>query len=123
MQGEPKKSTIGLSLGTTDSCVGIWVNDQIEILPDPEGCRNIKSYVAFTESGCIVGNEAYNQALQNPKNTIYDIRLLIGKKYHELEALKTQRRWPFEIEPDFNGRPLITVTNNKENLKLYPEQI
>ena len=115
---------IGIYLGITDSCVAVYDNNQVKILlTDNIGNRSIKSCVAFDGSEFIVGNEAYNYITYNPQNSIFDIKMLIGKTYSELLTLKSQYQWPFNIESDENQRPMIRVTQNYLSEKFYPEQI
>lgn len=119
------KHVIGIYIGTTDSCVAVYDNNQVKILlTDSKGNRSIKSCVAFDGSEFIVGNEAFNHMTYNPQNCIFDIKMLIGKTYSELLlTLQTQHRWPFNIESDENEHPMIRVTQSHLSLKLYPEQI
>jgi molecular chaperone DnaK (HSP70) len=72
----------GFDIGTTTSCAAIWINDRVEIIPDTQtGSRIIPSYVSFNDNEKLVGDAAKNQSTMNPKNTIYDTKRLIGRKY------------------------------------------
>jgi L1 cell adhesion molecule like protein len=72
---------IGIDLGTSNSCVGYWVNDRVEIIPNEQGNRTTPSYVAFTDTGRLIGEAAKNQTAMNPCNTVFDAKRLIGRRY------------------------------------------
>ena len=74
---------IGIDLGTTYSCVGIWKGGQVEIIPNELGERITPSVVAFTDSERLIGAAAKNQMSNNPTRTVYDVKRLIGRKYND----------------------------------------
>ena len=74
---------IGIDLGTTNSCVAVWQNNTAEIIANDQGVRTTPSFVAFTEQERIIGNGAKSQSAQNPKNTVYDAKRLIGLNFND----------------------------------------
>ena len=113
---------IGIDLGTTYSCVGIFRNGSVEIIPNELGNRITPSVVAFTDDDRLVGEAAKNQAALNPKRTIYSVKRLIGRKYNDKEVQMDKKLLPYDII-DKDGKPYIQV-EIKGNKKLYsPEEI
>ena len=113
---------IGIDLGTTYSCVGIFRNGSVEIIPNELGNRITPSVVAFTDEDRLVGEAAKNQAALNPKRTIYSVKRLIGRKYNDKEVQMDKKLLPYDII-DKDGKPYIQV-ETKGQKKLYsPEEI
>ena len=113
---------IGIDLGTTYSCVGIFRNGSVEIIPNELGNRITPSVVAFTDDDRLVGEAAKNQASLNPKRTIYSVKRLIGRKYNDKEVQMDKKLLPYDII-DKDGKPYIQV-ETKGQKKLYsPEEI
>jgi len=115
--------SIGIDLGTTYSCVGIWQNDRVEIIANDQGNRTTPSYVAFNEKERLIGDAAKNQASVNPYNTIFDAKRLIGRKVSDATVQSDMKHWPFKIVPDSNDKPLIRVTYQDELKEFAPEEI
>lgn len=116
------KGAIGIDLGTTYSCVGVWIKDKVEIIANDQGNRTTPSYVGFTENERLIGDGAKNQVSMNPENTIYDAKRLIGRKYDEPEIQKDIKHWGFKIINKEN-KPNIKVNVNNEEKIFTPEEI
>ncbi|KAJ1032497.1 hypothetical protein NDA16_000521 [Ustilago loliicola] len=114
-------TVIGIDLGTTYSCVGAQVNGRVEIITNDQGNRITPSYVAFTPER-LVGDAAKNQAAQNPENTIFDAKRLIGRKWGESDLKKDARHLPFKLV-EKKGKPAIQVTVNGEKKIFTPEEV
>ena len=116
-------ASIGIDLGTTYSCVGIWQNNNIDIIANDQGNRTTPSYVAFTDSERLIGDAAKNQSSRNPQNTIFDAKRLIGRKFDDPIVQSDMKLWPFSVVKDGNGKPLIEAEYNNEKKKFQPEEI
>ena len=113
---------IGIDLGTTYSCVGIWKNGQCEIIANDQGMRTTPSYVAFTDSERLIGNAAKNQASQNPENTIFDAKRLIGRIYNDRSTQEDIKHFPFKVI-NKNNKPIIQAKYKGEEKDFQPEEI
>ena len=113
---------IGIDLGTTYSCVGIWKNDRVEIISNDQGNRTTPSYVAFNANERLIGDSAKNQASMNPTNTIYDAKRLIGRKYNDEVVQEDMKTWPYKVV-DSDGKPKFEVDYMGEQKQFYPEEI
>tara|TARA_X000000950_G_scaffold288035_1_gene402943 strand:- start:269 stop:2164 length:1896 start_codon:yes stop_codon:yes gene_type:complete len=114
---------IGIDLGTTNSCVGIWQHNTVEIIANDQGMRTTPSYVAFNDHERIIGNGAKSQSAQNPKNTIYDAKRLIGMKYNDSKVQSDLKHITYDVKPDSNDKPIIHVSYMGENKQFKPEEI
>jgi len=99
---------IGIDLGTTYSCVGIFKNGRVEIIPNELGNRITPSYVAFTDEEKLVGEAAKNQASQNPVRTVYVIKRLIGRNFEDKEVQRDKKYVPYKIVSK-SGKPYVSV--------------
>lgn len=113
----------GYDIGTTYSAVGIYRNGRVEIIANDMGDRTTPSYVAFTDTERLIGAAAKNQASANPKNTVYDAKRLIGRKFSDKTVQDDIKLWPFTVKPDTNDKPLIEVEYKGETKTFAPEEI
>lgn len=113
---------IGIDLGTTYSCVGVWQNGNVDIIANDQGNRTTPSYVAFTETERLIGDAAKNQVALNPSNTIFDAKRLIGRKFDDPKIQQDLKHWPFKVIND-SGKPKIQVTYKGQTKRFAPEEI
>jgi heat shock 70kDa protein 1/2/6/8 len=114
----------GFDIGTTTSCAAIWRNDRVEIIPDLQtGSRIIPSYVSFSTEEKLVGDPAKNQSTMNPKNTVYDAKRLIGRKFDDPAIKDDIKLWSFNVTADNNNKPLINVKYKDEDKTFHAEEI
>ena len=119
-----KAPAIGIDLGTTYSCVGVWQNGKVDIIPNDMGERTTPSYVAFTDTERLVGDAAKNQITRNPTNTVFDAKRLIGRKFEEREVQEDIKLWPFKVVKDpKSDRPQVCITYQKQEKKFFAEEI
>jgi heat shock protein 1/8 len=114
---------IGIDLGTTYSCVGVWQNDRVEIIANDQGNRTTPSYVAFTAEERLIGDAAKSQAAANPANTVFDAKRLIGRKMGDASVKSDMTHWPFKVKAGTGDKPLIEVTVGGESKTFTPEEI
>ncbi|GCE98323.1 ATPase with role in protein import into the ER [Zygosaccharomyces mellis] len=115
-------TVIGIDLGTTYSCVALMKNGKTEILANEQGNRITPSYVAFTEEERLIGDAAKNQVAANPKNTVFDIKRLIGLRYNDKSVQRDVKHLPYEVV-DNKGKPGVKVTVKGEERIFTPEEI
>jgi heat shock protein 1/8 len=117
------KKAIGIDLGTTFSCVGVFQNGKAEIIANSQGNRTTPSYVAFTENERLIGDAAKNQANGNPNNTIFDAKRLIGRKYSDQSVQSDKKLWPFQVLADSDDKPQICARYKGEMKKYHAEEV
>ena len=118
-----KSPAIGIDLGTTYSCVGVWKNDGVEIIANDQGNRTTPSYVGFTDTERLIGDAAKNQVARNPENTVFDAKRLIGRKFNDPIVQQDMKLWPFRVVSGPGEKPLIEVNYMGEDKKFHPEEI
>jgi len=115
-------TVIGIDLGTTYSCVGVMQKGKVEIMVNDQGHRITPSYVAFTDDERLVGDAAKNQAAANPKNTIYDVKRMIGRKFSDKDVQGDMKHFPFDVI-EKEGKPSVKVNVNGSPKVFTPEEV
>jgi len=116
-------ASVGIDLGTTYSCVGVWQQDRVEIIANDQGNRTTPSYVAFNDTERLVGDAAKNQTAMNPMNTVFDAKRLIGRKFQDSAVQEDIKHWPFKVKAGADQKPMIEVQYKGETKDFQPEQI
>merc|ERR1719181_870408 len=124
-EDEPLGTVIGIDLGTTYSCVGVFKAGRVEIIANDQGNRITPSYVAWTDEGeRLIGDAAKNQATINPENTVFDVKRLIGRKYSDKSVQADKKLVPYNIVSD-KDKPMIEVIlegGEKKSLRARGDQ-
>uniref|UniRef100_T1KAQ5 Uncharacterized protein n=2 Tax=Tetranychus urticae TaxID=32264 RepID=T1KAQ5_TETUR len=116
-------TVIGIDLGTTYSCVGVFKNGRVEIIANDQGNRITPSYVAFTPEGeRLIGDAAKNQLTSNPENTVFDAKRLIGREWSDPTVQSDIKHFPFKVL-DKNSKPHIQVKTGQGDKTFAPEEI
>ncbi|KAK6195265.1 hypothetical protein SNE40_000733 [Patella caerulea] len=122
MASKVKGPAIGIDLGTTYSCVGVFQHGAVEIIANDQGNRTTPSYVAFTDSERLIGDAAKNQVALNPQNTIFDAKRLIGRKFDDSTVQNDIKHWPFKVIKS-GDKPKLQVEYKNETKTFSPEEI
>lgn len=115
--------SIGIDLGTTYSCVGVWQNDRVEIIANDQGNRTTPSYVAFTDSERLIGDAAKNQVAINPTNTVFDAKRLIGRRFSDSSVQSDMKHFSYEVINKDGDKPFARVLYKGEKKEFSPEEI
>ena len=121
-QPNPSSPVIGIDLGTTYSCVGVYKDGRVQIIANDQGNRITPSYVAFTDTERLIGDAAKNQASLNPQNTIFDIKRLIGRQFTDKVVQSDKDLLPYKIV-NRAGKPMVEVTLKGEQRTFSAEEI
>lgn len=120
---EEKYGTIiGIDLGTTYSCVGVYQNGRVEIIANDQGNRITPSYVAFSDDERLIGDAAKNQLTINPTNTVFDAKRLIGREFTDTHVQADMKHWPFKVA-NKGGKPQVVVQTKDGEKRFMPEEI
>lgn len=120
--GKVKDVVIGIDLGTTYSCVGVYRQGRVDIIANDQGNRITPSYVSFSDDERKIGEAAKNEAASNPTNTIFDVKRLIGRRFNEKEVQRDKELLPYEIV-NKDGKPYIRVMVKGQPKELAPEEV
>jgi L1 cell adhesion molecule like protein len=123
MSAAKKAPVIGIDLGTTYSCVGVWQNDRVEIIASESGARTVPSMVSFTDTERLIGDSAKSAASQNPASTVFDAKRMIGREFNDPLLQSDMKHFPYDVINDGRGRPQIVVGTKDGQKKFYPEEI
>ncbi|RSH88510.1 ATPase with role in protein import into the ER [Apiotrichum porosum] len=115
-------TVIGIDLGTTYSCVAVQKGGKVEIIANSLGNRITPSWVAFTDDERLIGEAAKNQAPQNPTNTVFDAKRLVGRQYSDRDVQRDRKHWPFEIV-NKAGKPMVQVESKGSTKDFSAEEI
>jgi heat shock protein 1/8 len=122
IEGMSNNIAIGIDLGTTTTCLGIFINDRVEIIANDQGNRTTPSYVSFTDEERLIGDGAKQMAAANPRNTVFDAKRLIGRRFADATVQSDMKHWPFKVF-DASGKPKIEVEFKGETKQFLPEEI
>jgi len=121
-EDESTGTVIGIDLGTTYSCVGVYKDGRVQIIANDQGNRITPSYVAFTDEERLIGDAAKNQASLNPENTVFDVKRLIGRNFQDKEVQHDKALFPFDIV-NKKGKPFIQVELKGEKKTFSSEEV
>jgi L1 cell adhesion molecule like protein len=118
-----KKIAIGIDLGTTYSCVGIYRNGQVQIISNDQGSNTTPSWISFTDTERLIGDAAKTQSIRNSSNTIYESKRLIGRKFTDDSVQKDIKNMSYKVISDSDNNPVIEVEYKGEKKLFNPTEI
>ncbi|BFI31557.1 hypothetical protein MPTK2_3g22900 [Marchantia polymorpha subsp. ruderalis] len=121
--GEGSPPPLGIDLGTTFTCAGVYMNDWVEIIPNEEGNRKTPSCVAFRDEERLIGDAARDQAPMNAANTVYDLKRIVGRRFSDASVQTDILLWPFRVSPGPRDQPCITVRWHGEERQFSAEEV
>jgi len=123
--GQKKVYSMGIDLGTTYSCVGVFKDNEVQIIANDQGNRTTPSYIAWTNEERLMGDAAKNQVANNPTNTVFDAKRLIGRRFEDPVVQADIKLWPFKVVSDGTkeDKPMIEVVAQGETKQFHPEEV
>ncbi|KAJ9542362.1 hypothetical protein OSB04_028868 [Centaurea solstitialis] len=120
-----ERTAVGIDLGTTYSCVAAWFDkhNRVEIIPNEQGNKITPSCVAWDGTELVVGEAAKNQIRRNPKNTVFDVKRLMGSRFSDSVVQKDMESWPFKVIEGSADKPMLLFEHESEEKKFSPEEI
>lgn len=116
-------AAIGIDLGTTYSCVGVWENNKVDIIANDQGNRTTPSFVSFTPSERLIGDSAKMQCSLNPDNTVSAVKRLIGRKFDDPCVQSDRKHFSYDVFKGDGGKPMIKVTTKDGKKNFQAEEI
>ena len=124
MVDQEEDIAIGIDLGTTYSCVAVWKNNKVDVIPNDVGERTTPSVVSFTNKERLIGKAGKDQITKNFQNTVYDAKRLIGRLFDDKIVQDDMKHWPFKVvKCPRTGKPKIQVNYLNEVKTFYAEEI
>lgn len=123
MSANSAKYALGIDLGTSFSVCAVFQNNHVEVIPMDNGERTLPSQVAFTADERLIGDAAKNQSASNPKNTIFEAKRLIGRRFDDPSIQKLMNNWPFTVKSTADNKPCVEVEYKSEIKTYIPEEI
>ena len=114
---------LGLDLGVSFCRLSMFRDGKFELIPDEEGKFQMPTYIAFTDNSILIGEDAKDQLVKNPRNTIFNFKKLLGRRFSDYSVQEAIRGLLYRVEEGPGDKPLIVVTYRKEVRKFYPEEI